>query len=482
MIKMFRCLMAVALAGTLFACQDIPAFPDPGFDFISDKTVEVRRDTADSYEIVMRMNVPNGVDRIELLNGMNYELIESFAEYKGKDRFEFKYRVDFSNINVDTTLNFIIKVIDLDARSFNRGMTIKVKRFSIPEILVNSGDHVGISSPTYLVRAKITTGMNTIDSIKVLFEGKVQKTIVPDHLIKDTIINELVVLGTMEWDKEYHLDIVAKDNKGQETTKRLTVLRKELQKPKSLSYYEAGIFWGTIYFQYDDKGRLKSYVWDYTRIKQVYTYTYTYNEQGLVSSVAWQYYYPTGLYTNYYKDRYYYKPNSTQLDYATSQNEKLYDTGAFVSNSETKFIENVVYNSNGTISSVVSGATLIDNLSYDPGFTPNDWIFAEYWYTPYSAIRMQYRQKRIDFQPVFMPTYVEGLPPFSSESGYTKELFCNLFISKYIYGKNQRLQDPSYDKCSSYSYVTDSEGRITNIIRTYYNVYQWLNTEYRLNY
>jgi len=468
--------------GLLYACEEVPLFPDPGFDFTSDKNVEVRRDTADHYDIVMRMNVPNGVDKIELLNGLSYKVITTINDYKGQTQFDFTYRVDLSSYNVDTTFYYIIKVTDKDARSFNRGMTIKLRRFSIPEIFTNGGDHIGLTSPIYMLRAKITTGMNYIDSIKISFEGKVKKIIVPDKQKSDTIINELVTIGGLEWNKEYRLDISAKDNKGQETVKTLILLRKDLQKPKSLLYYESGVFWGTFYFEYDSSNRLSKMTWDYTRISQKYTYTYTYNDLGMVSRVDWQHYDPYNLYISYNHDKYYYLTGTTQLNYVTSQTEKLYDTGAFVSNTETKYIENVTYNSNGTIKSVVAGANLIDNISYDPGFADGDWVFAEYWYTPYSAIRTQYRQRRIDFQPVFMPTYNEYLPPFTSDSGYMREMINALFFHKYIFGKNERTSNPSYDKESSYTYTTDTEGRIVKIVRSYYDIYQWTTTEYRLNY
>ena len=56
-------LFAVVFAGMIFqSCQDDPRFPDPGFE-IEDQRIEIRRDTADFYDIKMKMKVPNGVQQ-----------------------------------------------------------------------------------------------------------------------------------------------------------------------------------------------------------------------------------------------------------------------------------------------------------------------------------------------------------------------------------------------------------------------------------
>ena len=115
------------------ACQSDPVFPDPGFE-IGDQRVEVRRDTADYYDISFKMNVPNGVDHIDLLDATDYTLLDEIDEFNGKTNFDFNYRVDLTEFEKDTVLNYIIKVVDKDARSTNRGIRIDVKGFSFPEI------------------------------------------------------------------------------------------------------------------------------------------------------------------------------------------------------------------------------------------------------------------------------------------------------------------------------------------------------------
>ncbi len=60
----FIYLLAFLCLGTLgiYSCQNDPEFPDPGFE-LEDQDVEVRRDTADYYNVRMKMEVPNGQTR-----------------------------------------------------------------------------------------------------------------------------------------------------------------------------------------------------------------------------------------------------------------------------------------------------------------------------------------------------------------------------------------------------------------------------------
>lgn len=74
-------------------CDDDPQFPDPGFDMLTDKQLTVRRDTAESYTIHLKVNAPAGVQTIQLLNGRTYDLLEDLTEYRGKTVFDFSHEI-----------------------------------------------------------------------------------------------------------------------------------------------------------------------------------------------------------------------------------------------------------------------------------------------------------------------------------------------------------------------------------------------------
>ena len=70
----------ILLFGVLWACSDEPGFPDPGLDTTRASVDTVRRDTIDTYRISMDISAPNGVEKIQVLNGRNYSVIQEFAD------------------------------------------------------------------------------------------------------------------------------------------------------------------------------------------------------------------------------------------------------------------------------------------------------------------------------------------------------------------------------------------------------------------
>lgn len=72
----YTIILGLSFLLLLQSCQEDPSFPDPGFE-IGDQRVEVRRDTADYYDIKMKMDVPNQVKEILLLDALDYSLLET---------------------------------------------------------------------------------------------------------------------------------------------------------------------------------------------------------------------------------------------------------------------------------------------------------------------------------------------------------------------------------------------------------------------
>ena len=110
------------MGALLIACNDEPTFPDPGLDTTRDVYDTVRRDTIDTYYIEMHVKTMYPVKKIEILNGLNYQLIEEINQYNGQKDFMFRHPIDLKPINLDkdTTMNYIVKVVDKDDRSYNK--------------------------------------------------------------------------------------------------------------------------------------------------------------------------------------------------------------------------------------------------------------------------------------------------------------------------------------------------------------------------
>ena len=107
-------------------CEDDPRFPDPGFDMLTDKQLTVRRDTAESYTIHLKVNAPAGIQTIQLLDGRTYDVIEDMTEYQRKTVFDFSYKIGFEGIdkNRDSVLIYTVRIVTEDRRAYNSSLKI----------------------------------------------------------------------------------------------------------------------------------------------------------------------------------------------------------------------------------------------------------------------------------------------------------------------------------------------------------------------
>ncbi|SFT12710.1 hypothetical protein SAMN04487906_3104 [Zhouia amylolytica] len=466
-ILLIGCLGLFALQ----SCESDPVFPDPGFE-LEDTRVEIRRDTADFYDINLKMDVPNGVSSINILDATNYEVLEKIDEYNGRTKFDFQYRVDLTSFEKDTVLNYLVKVTDADDRSFNRGIRIDVKGFSFPEIKLVGGDNISVAAPAYVVKGLITTGLNAISSVQVLFEGEEQYLFEsnPSEPLYEMPLKQLVFLGNLELDVEYHIDVVIVDEKGQTSTTTIKVFKGEsVQRPVQINYLTTSDLLIQIKFQYDENGNMTALDYIFPNGRNYY-HEFRYNDLKMVDTLLYRSTEVDGSFTfeNY---RYInYIPGSTEIQNIESQSFEYEEGNVVIGDVEVE-ADNFVYDPvKGTVLSFNTNST-VDNIYYSDPFNLGENIFGEFWQsTSYMSSNTIRRQHREDYDPVLMPTFNEGLPPFVSGNSALFEVFNDLFWHKYIMTKTVPT-DPSYSgtylREPSYTYETDNNGNITRIVKLY---------------
>lgn len=472
------------------ACQDDPAFPDPGFE-ISDQRVEVRRDTADYYNVHMRMTVPNKVKEILVLDGLDYSLVETITDYNGKTNFDFDYVVDLTDITVETVLNYIIKVTDEDGRSFNRGIRIHVQPFSFPEIDLVGGSNVAVAAPAYNVRGTVSTGLNTISSIKVIYNGKefYSFTAGVNDEIYEMDLKALVYLTDLEIGDENQIEIIIKDNTGQESTTIVTVRKTDtVKKPYRVNIINNS---GTIFYltpTYDAEGKIVTL--DYhTPSKSTWNYyEFKYNELNMVDTII-QYPYESdgSLYKGYKYFTYInYVEGTTQLSTIEYQENTYDEVGNLVSVGdidEERF--NFVYDVDGNVDAFDYSRYTAAGVYYDDPFDLGESIFVQYWQAE-SYMRYADRiQIFAEFDPVLMPTYMEGLPPFCNHISI-RDILNDIFWNKYMPLYTESASNPSspyqYLNLPKYTYETDVEGNITEIVKVFTGYLEGNKTTYLFFY
>ncbi|OMP30159.1 hypothetical protein [Mangrovimonas sp. DI 80] len=463
------------------ACQNDPEFPDPGFE-IEDQRVEVRRDTADFYDINIKMNVPNGVETIDILDATDYSLLDMVDGYSGKTKFDFNYRVDLTPFEKDTVLNYIIKVVDKDQRSFNQGIRIDVKGFSFPEIKLVGGTNISVAAPAFVVKGIASAGLNNIETITISFEGKEQYRFTgsASDPVHEKTIKELVFLGNLESGLEYSIDIFVADDKGQSSSTTITVRKSEtIKKPTKINMLDTGVEMViNIELAYDDNGNLTQL--DYKFPSGVnYHSEYHYNELNMLDTLLYRSFAADGTYPRDSYTYYNYIPGTTQLSSIESQDFN-YDSSGNTSEGDIDLERSeFVYDASGKVLSFKRSNT-VSNIYYSDPFDLGENIYGEYWqFESYmSSTRDAYRQHREDYDPVLIPTYMESIPPFIAPTSTMLPLFNDLFWHKYMMTKTV-VTDPTSTqgpnlRLPAYTYEADADGNITSIVKTYTSGgYQW---------
>ncbi len=460
-------LSFVALIVALGSCKKDVTFPDPGFDALVDQKVDIRRDTADFYQILLKVDAPNGIETIELLDGMKYTSLESFPEYNGKKDFQFEYKVDLSSINTDTTLYYIIKIIDKDLRSINKGFVINVKPFSFPEVYYNGGDTVKYAVPTGVevslpLKALITTGMNSIKTITVLFDDEVkyqfeapsaEDTLIYSH----AIIEKIPVI--LQKDTYHTMKFIMVDDKGQEGIQERKVRVGEVQKPIRVERYLTSSIsssYSEFNFTYDDQNRLSELRYDH-QSGNYYNVTYIYNENGVVESVksvGWNAYKAETAIHNW---TFLFNEGTNEIFQVTESEWVLPDgqEEAELISENTVVLENFVYNTNGLISSLYSvvNATSVP-FTYEDGFLEGEYLSTDNWSDGAIDFRSRYHTYKVGFEPVSIPSFAEEVPQFPLRRLTFASDLSILLFSKYVFTESGRY---------IYTYENDGEGRLSTL-------------------
>lgn len=470
-MKKYLYILLVGIVGALAlqSCQDDPAFPDPGFS-IADQRVEVRRDTADYYNIAVDMEVPNGVKTIELIDGIDYSVLEDIEEYNGYTNFTFEYLIDLTAFEEDTVLNYIVKVTDNDLRSFNQGIRIDVKKLSYPEIRLVGGNDLAVAAPAYIVKGIVSTGLNALQSVSIQFEGEEQYSFTPvDTTIYEMALKQLVFLGDMQADQEYVIDIVIADEIGQVSTTKIN-LRKtsEIKRPNRIYYTNYNDINYIINLEFEegtDRLTWFQYIFPTGSFR---TNNFYYNELNMLDSIVHRSVNTEGTYSTEKRYRFAYNEGTTELASLELQEYEYDENLQVIGVSEVEVLaDGFVYREDGSVEQFYYEGNQIDGVTYSDPFNLGESIFSEYWQSASYAKNSSRRQQFVEFDPVLMPTYVEGFPQFFMDDAIMLNVYRDLLWNKYIPLETAGASSYAYLFTPVYQYETDNDGNITSIVKTY---------------
>jgi len=482
----------------LAACKQDYEFPDPGFD-IPNRDVELRLDTIDTYHVEIDMKVPNGLNNIEVLNGYNYDLIEEVNDYSGQTEFLFEYDIDLTSIEQDTILNYIFRVVDKEGRSFNKGLKLTVKQKSAPTIQLVGGDNVALALPAYLAKALVTTGLAPMESITISFEGNEVKTITfpADTAVYEYTLKEQVIVGQLNADQDYKLEITVTDRGIDFTTadgghitrealssaKEITLTKGSGEKviPKMIVYnstYDNSPVRLLIYANADS--RIDSMALQYySTFRRDYldprgAMVFSYNDMNMVDTLKFTYHTST---TTAKKKVFTYQEGTTQLEKIESW--PIDATPETVQPSDiTIEASNFSYNElNQPVSYFYEPSSyMVNDLRYTDPFGLGESIGIEY-YEGNNNIESQAADRSYydSFAPVYTPIYMPGLPPtFKFEGGTTIGNMINLLCyNPYL---ALEVKDSAGEIVREYTFTTNDDGYLGQV--SWNELYRGYDTNY----
>ncbi|MFR3328588.1 MAG: hypothetical protein ACLTSL_00195 [Odoribacter splanchnicus] len=427
----------------ILACQNEPEFPDPKFDSNETRTYDVRRDTAEVVHLKCFIDVPNGIDQIEIIEGHTYEVLEVLEQYRGLKQVEFDYPVDISDIVQDTTLAFIVKVRDVKLRSYNKPFVINIKKFSIPEIILMGSSVVSTDVNMYKISASLTTGMIPIAKVSLTVDNKVQE--IPE-INSDTTDYQLEYIVNVRSAGTYNVRIILEDINGRRTSKDLKIIKvRQMEKPVKIlcggnQQYEFLLeYEGSKLRKIDMIGHYKfELIYENVAGKEVvtnirqngyglenpdnYTYIYKYDEKGRLQQLIEQW---------------------------GSMHNSLIDVCLY-DDENTRML------------GFIAGASKVTDIAYET--VDNTTIMSEMWISAFAATREGTRVKNVDFQTVKIPTYFDQLPyplllPYKAYIA-----FQDVFLSPYVHLKTVGYIDNTAI-VYTYSYSNDEKGRLAELTR-----------------
>ena len=432
------------LSFLFIACQETPEFPDPKFDSTDTRVYEVRRDTADFVNLECFMDVPNGIDRIEILEGRSYEVLDVLEEYKGEKELNFNYQVDVSDIVRDSSLAFIVKVYDLKYRTYNKAFMVRVKKFSVPEINLAGGGTISTDVDAFSIRATLTTGMIPIRQVRLTVDGEKQELPAVEEDMTEYLLNYRIPLRRQ---KEYSVQILLEDVDGRRTTKSVKIFKvREMEKPVKILC--GGQLPYEVLLEYDEQNRISLIdVLEHYKFQIMYDQI---KEKEVIRSISQSGY---GL------------ENPDNINYVFN-----YDTTGMLQNVTESWGAAVTYHvgqclyDKEKLNGFVAGAVVVTQVAYED-ITGIGEIMSEVWGTAFAATLERDRLRATDFQTMRIPTYLKQLPYSLFVPFKVGILFQDVFLSPYVYLKMVKYLDASV-VVNNFSYKTDEKGRLSSLTRT----------------
>ncbi|MFV0291207.1 MAG: hypothetical protein ACK5IJ_10010 [Mangrovibacterium sp.] len=417
-------LLATLMSALAFAsCEVEPDFPLPGFTE-GNREVTFRRDTVPtSYDITFGMSLNNAVASIELIDGYDSEHITWIEDYNGMKSFSLTYTQDLTNIDTynDTALYRKFRIVDTAGGAYNRMCKMNIKKLSRPEVVgLTDGKTIAIQGEIYKPSGKAATGMIALKSVEYLFgeESLYQKSFTDTVLYEYTLNKGVSLLDfNIEEGELYPFSVVVTDANDRSVATTINLSLVPAKMPTKIIWDNGNKYPHEIKMTLDEQERISvitvSYASALTGAFTDYDYILTYNDLGQVVSFNQD---ASTTYTNSFS--YDAEGNLSSAFYYKSSRE----------------IKDFMYNDKELLTSCYHYNKIITFPYYTDPLELDFPLFSVHWGDrgPYYQTKMS---QITEFHSLFMPTFIEELPPFFDMGAVRTEPIFTLFTNRLLPAK-----------------------------------------------
>ncbi len=405
---------------------------------------ELRRDTADFAHLQLDFCLPEKIASVEVKT-QDGRTLKTWEEYEGLTRLAFDYPADISDLFADTTVAYTLSVSDLQGKSYQKTFVFNIRPFSVPQILLPDGRELLTDLAVYKIRATLTTGAKPIARVRLVFDGKEQNLTPPQPGATEYVLDHQLPLI---YYREYQAELQVEDADGRQATRELTITKiPAMEKPVRIHCKGEREF--DITFGFDADNRLES-----IDMGGLYRYRLYYGDISVGTA---------DIIVRIERHSYDEQEEPIVYAYQYTGQQRLQTLTVTRGAEQLVQITDCRYDFSRLSGFSVNGRP-VSGIAYEDLKTLGKPV-SEIWAVPFSETEESSRIKAAAFWTVKMPTYLDILPVPVFYDYDVNTPFSDLFLYPYLHLQNVSYADPSV-VTDTYSYETDSRGRLSVLTRT----------------
>lgn len=225
MKKMMNYLLALLVMAGFVACSDDNPGMAPVIGGDGNVTLELKRDTADTYKISLPIVSEEGVAKITLMDKSSNKVLDEQTSFADPNAFTYTYDVDLTSYTENTMLMLSLTIEDREGQKVTQNITLNIKKFSELDVRFTA-DRIVTFSENCNLKLTVIRGLIPLKEMIVKVEGKsdvkFDLSMDPEQEKYDFNVRiEKLVLGNND------VTVVVVDEKKQEFAKSVAVERKE---------------------------------------------------------------------------------------------------------------------------------------------------------------------------------------------------------------------------------------------------------------